>query len=169
MREIDRNCAIAIKCTGEAGLGNGSHSRNVTISMLGHSNGTARHANTHKRRRRPYPGSHAGRGCECTGLQFKPQGPISGPISATKSSAEFGPSATRYQFFAEPNTCAIDGAFTGAGDQRTGLSAAPRGARGAWRAAFRLRIAVRPLRFPSPVGPAATTPKAAGGGTIQVK
>jgi hypothetical protein len=49
-----------------------AYSRCVTISMLGHSNGAARHATPHKRPRCLHPGSRSGHGGERTGFQFKP-------------------------------------------------------------------------------------------------
>ena len=75
------------------------------ISILGHSNGRARHATTLKHPRCSDPGSRSDHAGERTGFQ---------------SSLEFAlPHARSERCPTRPNTCAVANAFAGAGHQRT--------------------------------------------------
>jgi hypothetical protein len=77
----------------------------------GHSNETSRHAITHPRPRRPYPGSRSGHGGERTGFQF------------AKSYRGYTQSPARSQYFERPNTCAVACTFAVDERQRTGAAA----------------------------------------------
>jgi hypothetical protein len=102
-----------------------AYSRCVTISMLGHSNGAARHATPHKRPRCLHPGSRSGHGGERTGFQFKPSlTPARGRYAAAKSCPGYTQSPARSQYFERPNTFAV--ACTFAVDERQRTAAAAR-------------------------------------------
>jgi hypothetical protein len=101
-----------------------AYSRRVTISMLGHSNGTARHATTHKRPRCLHPGSRSGHGGERTGFQFKPSLTRNrGRSTAARSCPGCAQSPARSQYFERPNTWAVAGTFAVDERQRTGDAA----------------------------------------------
>jgi len=93
----------------------------ISISMLGHSNGAARHATTHKRPRCPYLGSRSGHGGERTGFQFKPS--LTGRSTAARSCPGCAQSPARSQYFERPNTWAVAGTFAVDERQRTGAAA----------------------------------------------
>ena len=130
------------------------YSRSVTISMLGHSNGTPRHATTHKRPRCPYPGSRSGHGGERTGNS----------TAATINSYGDPSQSPRYQCFGRPHTCAVASTSAAADRQRTGVAYAPtraatraRSSADARRGPFRFSIPGGSFRFPIPDGSLAST------------
>jgi hypothetical protein len=133
-----------------------AYSRCVTISMLGHSNGAARHATTHKRPRCLHPGSRSGHGGERTGFQFKPSLTTDrGRSTAARSCPGCAQSPARSQYFERPNTWAVAGTFAVDERQRTGDAArsydAAAGAAVA-HAPFRRPTGPSPFRFPIPDG-----------------
>jgi hypothetical protein len=89
------------------------YSRSVTISTLGHSNGTAHHATTHKPPRCLYPGFRSGHGGERAGWQnaeFQSSPPGCARSQPAQSQRAEYPSA-------------VAGTFAVAGHQRTDVAA----------------------------------------------